>query len=163
MKEWAESMLDASPNKEETQKKKLQMAQEFLLFLQTHRSTEHYRVGAVAGVAGSGLLLRNNPLAIFPNSEGVDEQQAFVITGMAPDSSRPHAVHHRDQATLIALWCIERRMQNCRAGSDPSCPNGRKIYACSTTRLSLARLFSFLFELEDRLVRNDVLPSDYLL
>jgi hypothetical protein len=35
------------------------------------------------------------------------------------------------------------------------------MFACSTTRLSLARLFSFLFELEDRLVRNDVLPSDY--
>jgi hypothetical protein len=36
MKEWAEGMLDASPNKEETQKKKLQMAQELLLFLQKH-------------------------------------------------------------------------------------------------------------------------------
>jgi hypothetical protein len=35
-----------------------------------------------------------------------------------------------------------------------------KIFACSTTRLSLARLFSFLFELEDRLVRNEKLPSD---
>jgi hypothetical protein len=128
MKEWAESMLDASPNKEETQKKKLQMAQEFLLFLQTHPSiTEHYRVGAVAGVVGSGLLLRNNPLVIFLNSEGVDETQAFEITGMAPDSSRPHAVHHRDQASLIALWCIERRMQNCRACSDPGRPNGGKI------------------------------------
>ena len=53
MKIWAESMLDASPNKEETQKKKLQMAQEFLLFLQTHPSTALYRVSAVAGVRGS--------------------------------------------------------------------------------------------------------------
>jgi hypothetical protein len=42
-------------------------------------------------------------LAVFLNSEGVDEKQAFEITGMAPDSSRAHAVHHRDQAALIAL------------------------------------------------------------
>jgi hypothetical protein len=95
------------------------------------------------------------------NSEGVDEKQAFELTGIVPDPSRPHAVHHRDQAALIALWVIERRMIKCRVGSDPGRPGGGKMFACSTTRLSLARLFSFLFELEDRLVRNDVLPSDY--
>jgi hypothetical protein len=136
------------------------MAQEWLLFIKTHPSTGHYKVGAVPGVVGSGLLLRNNPLAVFLNSEGVDEKQAFELTGMAPHPSRPHAVHHRDQAALIALWAIERRMIKCRVGSNPGRPGGGKIFACSTTRLSLARLFSFLFELEGRLVRNEVLPID---
>jgi hypothetical protein len=167
MKIWAESMLDASPNKEETQKKKLQAAQEFLLFLQTHPSTENVRVSQVKGVRGSdgcdgtGFPLRSNPLAIFLNSEGIDEQQAFELTGMAPDSSRPHAVHHRDQAALILLWAMERRMKKPRAGSDTGRPNGAKIYACSSTMMAVARVFSFLFELEDRLVRNDVLPDGY--
>jgi hypothetical protein len=51
MKEWAKGMLDASPNKEETQKKRLQMAQEW------HPSTAHYRRTRVPRTTGLGQCL----------------------------------------------------------------------------------------------------------
>jgi hypothetical protein len=154
MKNYVESAIATSTNNDDTQKKKLQAGLEFFMFVKDHPSTENYEVD-------DGKRIRLNHIAIFINAEHLTEDQAFDRTGIRASATRPHVISAIHQAALIGLFLTERRMGVPRPKSDVTQPGGGCICAPTTTKLCLARLLSFIHELEDRLVLTRVFPQEY--